>query len=93
MNYRTLFLITIIFLLLTLFFSNNLRSNTTGKVQDIQYSNNRVIILLEEDKNNYILFTKEVLDLKIGEKVVLIGKKSTYKKEKQIIVDIIKKIN
>lgn len=90
--HKTLFFLVIIFLFINLIILDINKIQNTGTINTIKYSNNKITITLKDNPNNYILFTNRIMDIKQNDKIKIIGQKSTYRNQPQIIVNKLIKI-
>ena len=89
---KMLFIFSIIGILFLLFYTNKAQPIQQGTISEIKYSENKITIQLENQEEILIIFENMLLDLKLGDKIQFQGREETYKNEKQIIVDKIRKI-
>ncbi|MBU2576945.1 MAG: hypothetical protein KKF50_04450 [Nanoarchaeota archaeon] len=92
MKLEKIFLILSLLGILLLMFLTQLPNNQTGTIESIKYSENRITIQLENQDETLILFNPSPLDLKPGDEISFRGKIETYRGEKQLIVDEIRKV-
>tara|TARA_Y100000310_G_scaffold345856_1_gene471521 strand:+ start:1937 stop:2224 length:288 start_codon:yes stop_codon:yes gene_type:complete len=84
---KILFILSIMGILLLLFFSQLIKESYTGKIESIRYSPNKIIISLENQEENLVIFENKIFNLKKGNKILYQGKKDIYKEKEQIIID------
>jgi len=85
-----LLIITLLFINLIILDSNQLK--ISGRIKQIEYSNKKITLTLNVSKTPYIIFTNKILDIRKNDSITIIGQKSTYKNQQQIIVNKIIKI-
>lgn len=90
---RALLILFLILLTINIIISEQTNYKIRGEVKELHYTKNKITLKIEEDKNEYIIFTKEMLNLKKGDRIEIEGKKEFYKNKEQIIVNKIKKQN
>ncbi len=93
MNLKTIFIITLFLLLTVGIFSIHSDQTFTGKLTNIQYKNKLIIVNIENQKTDFIIFTDKLLGIKTNDNLEISGKEDTYKNNKQIIINKITKIN
>ena len=87
MKLSKILFITSLFLILSLtFLVEATEKELEGTISSIDYSNNKIIIYLEEG-TQLVIFDDKILHLKKGDKILFIGKKEVYRRTEQIIVD------
>ena len=87
MKLSKILFITSLFLILSLtFLVEATEKEIEGTISSIDYSNNKIIIYLEEG-TQLVIFDDKILHLKKGDKILFIGKKEVYRRTEQIIVD------
>ena len=89
---KIIFILSIISIILLIFFAQNNQPILTGKIDSITYSENKIVISLENFEKKLILFDASTLNLKKGDLIEFQGRQDLYKNEEQLIVDNIKKI-
>ena len=82
-----LLLLSLFFILILIFLSQTATNKETGKISEIEYSDNKITIILEDKEEKLIIFDNKFPDLKKGNKISFEGKKDIYKNEKQIIIE------
>jgi|TARA_B100001971_G_scaffold164893_1_gene155443 DNA/RNA endonuclease YhcR with UshA esterase domain len=82
-----LLLLSLFFILILIFLSQTATNKETGKISEIEYSDNKITIILEDKAEKLIIFDNKFLDLKKGNKISFEGKKDLYKNKKQIIIE------
>jgi DNA/RNA endonuclease YhcR with UshA esterase domain len=82
-----LLLLSLLSILILIFLSQTITNKETGKISKIEYSDNKITIILEDKEEKLIIFDNSFLDLKKGNEISFEGKKDIYKNEKQIIIE------
>jgi len=76
--------------ILTLIFLSTQQESFTGKIQKIQYKENRIILCIENTSSEFIVFSERFLNIKNGDIIEIYGRKDNYRGKPQVIVDKIK---
>ena len=84
---KIIFILSLIGIILLIFLAQNSRITFTGKIASIKYSENKIVISLENFEKKLILFDTSTLDLKKGNIIEFQGRQDIYKNEEQLIVD------
>jgi len=84
-------ILTLIGILLLIIITQNPQT-ITGKIKTIKYNNELTELTLNNTNTSIIIFTNDFIDLKKDDKVLLEGKESIYKNQKQFTVNKIYKI-
>ena len=88
MNFqKTIFILALIGTLLLIFLANTTKQTQTGTIESIQSSNEKIIITLENNPTELILFDTSYINLSKGDTIKFQGRRDTYKNKEQIIVD------
>ncbi|MFH0711632.1 MAG: hypothetical protein V1889_00735 [archaeon] len=74
-------------ILLLIFLAQTTKQTRTGTIQSIQLSNDKIIIQLENNSVELILFDISHINLSKGDTIKFQGRRDTYKNKEQIIVD------
>jgi len=83
---KIIFLISLIGILTLLILSSN-KKEEIGKIKEIEYSNNKITITIENKKESIVIFTDKIFDLKKRDTIIYSGKKEIYNGNPQIIAD------
>jgi len=86
MDSKVLFQISILLLLINIILLESSKEPILGTVQSIRYSNNKITLTLQENEDVFIIFTEDFLDINKDDKVKIYGTKNIYRKQEQIIV-------
>jgi DNA/RNA endonuclease YhcR with UshA esterase domain len=92
MKLQNLTLILALLGILTLALFSQAKPIQTGTISQIQKSQYKTTIQLENHAAKLIIFDTPILDLKQGDKIHFQGKSDVYKNEEQIIISKISKI-
>ena len=84
---KLFFILSIIGILILLFLATTSKPIIQGTVSSIQYGNNKITIYLENQDQQIILFTNQLLNLNKGQQITIWGKEEIYKNKTQIIAD------
>ena len=66
--------------------TNNNVYTQQGILKDIRYTESTIRLTLEDESTEYVLFTKEILNLKKQDEITIYGKHDIYKGKEQIVV-------
>ena len=84
---KIFFIISILGILILLTLTQIQKPVAHGKIKSIQYSNNKISIILENNPKEIIIFTNKLLNLKQEQEIIIYGKQAIYKNQEQIIAD------
>jgi len=88
MNFqKTIFIISLLATLLIIILTQTTHHTDKGTIQSIQSSNNKIIIKLENNPTELILFDANYINLSKGDIINFQGRRDTYKNKEQIIID------
>lgn len=90
---KIIFFVSLISILLIIFLSQYTKQTRTGTITSIEYSNNKIILEIENSTEQLILFDTTPLNLKKGDIIKFQGRQDIYKNKKQFIIDKIQKIS
>lgn len=83
---KILFILTILGILIITFLSQNQKPLISGEISNIRKTTKTIIIQLENQSKNIILFEKEIpLEFEKGEKIIVFGKEEEYNNKTQIL--------
>ena len=66
--------------------TNNNVYTQQGILKDIRYTESTIRLTLEDESTEYVLFTKEILNLKKQDEITIYGKHDISKGKEQIVV-------
>ena len=81
------FLISLLGTLLLILLAQTTSQQQTGTIESIKPSTNKIIIILENQTTELILFDTTYINLSKGDTIKFQGRHDTYKNKQQIIVD------
>ena len=84
---KILFLLSLIGVFILLILSQNQKPIIHGKIQKINYGNNKISIFLQNNQIEIVLFTNQILNLQKDQQINVYGYEEKYKDKQQIIVD------
>ena len=88
---KSLFSLAVLLLLINLMILNFSENYIYATIDEIKYSNNKITLKLKEENSTYIIFSKNLLEIKENDKIKFTYKKNNYKgKEQYIISKLIK---
>jgi len=87
---KLLFILAIIGIFILLILTTKSKPITEGIVKEIKYEEKRIIIKLENQNQEIIVFSNQILNLKPGQNISVIGKQEIYQNKTQILADKIK---
>jgi DNA/RNA endonuclease YhcR with UshA esterase domain len=85
------FLLSLLGILLLIFLTQT-KPIQTATIESIHSTSSKTIIKLQNHSTELIIFDTPLLNIKSGDKIKFQGKASTYKNQKQIIINKISKI-
>jgi len=86
MNSKVLFQISILLLLINMILLESSKEPILGTIESIRYSDKKITLTLQENNDTFIIFTENFLDINKKDKVKVYGIKNIYRKQEQIIV-------
>jgi len=93
MNSKVLFQISIFLLLINMMLLESSKEPILGTIESIRYSNKKITLTLQENNDTFIIFSEDFLNLNKNDKVKIYGTKNIYKKQEQIIISKLIKID
>tara|TARA_Y100000310_G_C20656328_1_gene802169 strand:- start:319 stop:603 length:285 start_codon:yes stop_codon:yes gene_type:complete len=90
---KLFFILSILGILILLFLTTTTKPIIQGKVESINYGNNKITLQLENHNQEIILFSNQILNLQQGQDISIQGREEIYKNKTQIIADKIIKLN
>jgi len=81
------FILSLLGILLLIFLTGASKQNQIATIASIQSSNNKIIIQIENNSAELIIFDTPLITLKKGDTIEFQGRQDTYKNKTQIIID------
>ena len=86
------FILSLLGILLLIFLTNTTKQTQIATIESIQSSNNKIIIQIENNSAELILFDTPLTNLKKGDTIEFQGRQDTYKNRTQIIIDKLRQV-
>ena len=81
------FILSLLGILLLIFLTQTTKQTQIATIESIQSSNNKIIIQIENNPAELIIFDTPFTNLKKGDTIEFQGRQDIYKNKTQIIVD------